>query len=344
MLNPSARTEPAHAQLAALFEADPSPTIVLCEADKIYYHNPAGQDILQKKFINAAQPTELDISLFSQLSAPAQSRFFAEQILPTLNIGQLLQGCEVKPLAFSWHGQSLKRYSLPPLPAKTVLETDLKTVLLTAWHDIRNLLGITRNQIKLLQISEHSLSQDAIERLQKIDQASKTACVIAEKMTRVQAEQVPVQNCNDMLKSAAVILTGLLPADMQLQIEVRPQPLPVRLRQGELNNALINLVINAVDASTDGGIVQIKCDEQMHSQIGRAVCLQVNDNGCGIDDALKQKVRDAFYSNKPGRQLHGLGLFSVGRFVADAGGVMEIADNSPSGTQISLFLPLDINE
>ncbi|MDX1573795.1 MAG: ATP-binding protein [Methylophaga sp.] len=345
MMNSTVDSDLVHAQLADLFDDDPAPTIVLCDEGKLYYHNTAGMDLLQKKFINETKTAESELSLFSQLSAAAQKEIFAEQILPNLDIAPLLSDCGVQPLSFSSDGQTFKRFSLPPNAVHdSDKRTELKTMLLTAWHDIRNLLGITRNQIELMQISDETLPEPVIERLRKIDAASQTACVIAEKMTSVQAEHVPVQDCNVLLNSAAVVVLGLVPDHMQLKIEIWPETLPVKLSQADFNNALINLVLNAVEACEEGCSIHIKCFEQFHPLIGRAVCVQVIDDGCGIDDSRKQEVRNIFQSNKTGNQQHGLGLFSVEQFVTNAGGLLDIADNFPAGAQISLFLPWVINE
>lgn len=339
MLDLSAESRVAYAELASLFNDDPTPTIILNKTDDLYYYNLAGQKFLQHRFIEGVQSVSIDITLFKRLSTTAQKKFFTEEILPSLDISRLLYEVGATCLPFSIQGLSLKRFSLELVRDRNIPNDEVNTTILTCWHDIRNLLGITRNQIEFIRLSNGELSEDTLKRLFKIDEATKTACEIAEKMTQIEDHNLPVQDCNALLKSAAVILAGVIPPELKLFIETSPEPLPVKISQAAFSNALLNLVINAVDAINDKGVIRISNSKQFHTKVGRCVRVQVSDSGCGIDDAKKQEIRAAFNTSKNDTQSHGLGLFSVEQFVTKMAGVMEIDDNIPCGTKVSLFFP-----
>lgn len=340
MLNLSAESRVAYAELESLFNDDPTPTIILNKTDDLYYYNFTGQEFLQHKFIDELDSLSIDITLFKRLSSTAQKKFFAEEILPSLDISRLLYESGAACLPFSIQELSLKRFSLPLVKAGNIQNGEANTTILTCWHDIRNLLGITRNQIEFIRLSNGALSEDILERLHKIDEASKTACEIAEKMSQIEDLNSPVQDCNALLKSAAVVLAGVIPPELELFVETNPAPLPVKTSQADFTNALLNLVINSVDAINDSGTIRISNSEQFHTKVGRCVRVQVSDNGCGIDDAKKQEIRAAFNTSKNDTHTHGLGLYSVEQFVTKMAGVMEIDDNIPYGTKVSLFFPI----
>jgi len=119
--------------------------------------------------------------------------------------------------------------------------------------------------------------------------------------------------------------------------------------RSQLENALLNLVINARDAMVDGGklIIETKdlvLDEidafnnpDMHS--GEYVMLAVHDNGVGIDPELLGRVFDPFFTTKDVGKGSGLGLSMVHGFVRQSGGFIEITSEFGQGTSVMLYLP-----
>jgi CheY-like chemotaxis protein len=115
-----------------------------------------------------------------------------------------------------------------------------------------------------------------------------------------------------------------------------------------LEQALINLLLNARDAiAGDGeialGAQAVTLDEQQAGALevkpGAYVCLQVRDNGAGMDAATLAQLFDPFFTTKrPGRGT-GLGMAMVYGFVKQSGGAIDVASTLGEGTRVSLWLP-----
>jgi CheY-like chemotaxis protein len=115
----------------------------------------------------------------------------------------------------------------------------------------------------------------------------------------------------------------------------------------QLENALLNLVINARDAMPDGGVVTLATslltvtepgtdDEALAP--GDYVCIEVRDSGTGIPERLLDKVLEPFFTTKPQGQGTGLGLSMVYGFARQSNGRLTLASDS-SGTQVCVYLP-----
>lgn len=120
--------------------------------------------------------------------------------------------------------------------------------------------------------------------------------------------------------------------------------LPEGLSETELMSVIGNLVDNAVDATlnttTRTAPVEIYISDRNHELV-----IEVADQGCGVDEAMKPHIFEQGFTSKPadGSELtgseHGIGLYLVAGAVRRAGGSIEISDNVPQGTVFSVFIP-----
>jgi PAS domain S-box-containing protein len=116
---------------------------------------------------------------------------------------------------------------------------------------------------------------------------------------------------------------------------------------GQLELALMNLVINARDAMPEGGVVTVSAANRDLSAAGdgeipagRYVVLTVSDTGCGIPNELVEQVLEPFFTTKEVGKGTGLGLSMVYGFVKQSGGTMRIDSAVGAGTRIELWLPM----
>jgi CheY-like chemotaxis protein len=116
----------------------------------------------------------------------------------------------------------------------------------------------------------------------------------------------------------------------------------------QLENALLNLCINARDAMPDGGKLKIETTRctldsteafSFEMRPGDYVCLSVADTGSGMSEEVVQRAFDPFYTTKPLGQGTGLGLSMIYGFAKQSGGQVRITSVVGRGTTISLFLP-----
>lgn len=106
----------------------------------------------------------------------------------------------------------------------------------------------------------------------------------------------------------------------------------------ELTQAVLNLVLNAIDAIPEGrgGKVGVRCREE-----GREVFLEVTDDGLGMDPGTVRRCVDFFFSTKPEGEGIGLGLAIVQHIVTDHGGSLDIKSEQGRGTTVRIRLPLE---
>jgi signal transduction histidine kinase len=107
---------------------------------------------------------------------------------------------------------------------------------------------------------------------------------------------------------------------------------PVFVDQARLQQALINLLLNAIQASTTGQTVTIACLEG-----SAGLSIEVRDCGCGIPAERREKVLSPFFTTK--KEGTGLGLAIVSKIVEAHRGTIEILDNPGGGTVIKMVIP-----
>jgi two-component system nitrogen regulation sensor histidine kinase NtrY len=103
----------------------------------------------------------------------------------------------------------------------------------------------------------------------------------------------------------------------------------------QLRRVVINLVDNAIEAMDQRGRIDI---ETQHDPANSLVRLVIADDGPGIPPAERDKLFLPYYSTK--RRGSGLGLAIVRRIVAEHGGSIDVADNTPRGTRFAIELPV----
>jgi signal transduction histidine kinase len=115
-----------------------------------------------------------------------------------------------------------------------------------------------------------------------------------------------------------------------------PHPLPgVTCSPGKINQVVLNLITNAVQASPDGGRVTVRT-----RHIKDGVQIQVADNGTGIPPEIRDRIFDPFFTTKPQGEGTGLGLSISHGIVSDHGGRLEVESEVGVGTTFTVTLPL----
>lgn len=114
---------------------------------------------------------------------------------------------------------------------------------------------------------------------------------------------------------------------------------------GHMQQVLTNLVVNAIQASPDGGVVTIgvgRCHAtpppESGAEPGEYACLRVTDRGGGIADDLRERVFEPFFTTKPVGEGTGLGLSVAHGIVAEHGGWIDVESSATEGTTFSVFL------
>jgi len=154
---------------------------------------------------------------------------------------------------------------------------------------------------------------------------------------------------NQLVASLEDLFQRTKGAHITLKVQLGHDIWPVNSDASQLENALLNLVINARDAMPDGGELLIETANSYHDgtdittpepvKAGDYVMLGVRDNGTGMAPKILAKAFDPFFTTKPIGQGTGLGLSMIYGFAQQSGGHVTLHSEPGQGTCVRLYLP-----
>ena len=125
--------------------------------------------------------------------------------------------------------------------------------------------------------------------------------------------------------------------DIQLKFLAPPRPLIVDAHKGQLQQVLLNLLINAMQAMSRGGTITIAVREERNGA-ARQAAMEVADTGTGIPDSVRERIFDSFLSGRPDGT--GLGLGIAKRILLGHHGDITLLSTGPKGTTFRITLPI----
>lgn len=216
-------------------------------------------------------------------------------------------------------------------------------------HDYNNLLGIIKGYAELLN---EKLGKDSnlIKYSNDIGRAAERGTKLTKKLlafTRHKSADEKLININTLLKEQQLMLEKTLTARVTLKMELAEYLWPVWLDSGDLEDAIINMSINASHAIEGSGEIVFQTRNQKFSDIdsqllninsGDYVMISIEDTGKGMDKSTKEKIFDPFFSTK-GELGTGLGLSQVYGFVKRSGGDVKVYSALDEGTRFEMYFP-----
>lgn len=219
-------------------------------------------------------------------------------------------------------------------------------------HDFNNMLtGV----IGAMDIMKRRIAAGRTDDLERFMDAATTSAQRAAALTarllafsrRQSLDTKPIE-INGLIASLEQLLHRSIRENITLHVALADDALWAETDANQLENAILNLTINARDAMPEGGQLTIETravelDEAYVAtrpdvQPGRYVVIAVSDTGVGMAPELVQKVFDPFFTTKPIGQGTGLGLSMVYGFVRQSGGQVRIHSQAGAGTTVSLYL------
>ncbi len=218
-------------------------------------------------------------------------------------------------------------------------------------HDFNNLLQVISGNLQLLR-REVAGNERAEKRVQSAIGGVTRGAKLASQLLafgRRQPLEPKVLNIGRFIKGMDDMLRRALGEEIELETVISGGLWNALVDPGQIENAILNLGINARDAMPDGGKLTIEAgnamldDEyaRMHEDVqpGQYVMVGVTDTGSGIPAELIERVFEPFFSTKPEGKGTGLGLSMVYGFVKQSGGHVKIYSEVGQGTTIKLYLP-----
>jgi PAS domain S-box-containing protein len=216
-------------------------------------------------------------------------------------------------------------------------------------HDFNNLLMIVSGHAQAIRRQQPG--DKAVRSVDAIETAVKRGANLTRQLLTFSRYQPLAQTTVDIgphLREIAEMLKSSSGSSIEIAITVPDQIRPVMADIGELDLALLNLVVNARDAMPDGGTIAISAanvpDSGLSNGDGDMVGITVADQGVGLPPDILSKVFDPFFTTKEPGKGSGLGLSQVYGFAGQSGGRIEIKSELGRGTSVTILLPCSKGE
>lgn len=219
-------------------------------------------------------------------------------------------------------------------------------------HDFNNLLAVIVASLNILRrkIEKNAGGYDELidSALASADNASGLIKRLLA-FSRIQPLAPEPVEANLFVSGMSTMLTRTLGADVKLETTLADGLWTTKVDAAELQNAILNLAVNARDAMPEGGRLTIatsnrhidasEAEQTVDLQPGDYVVVSVSDTGAGMTPDVAARAFDPFYTTKPVGKGTGLGLSQVHGFVHQSGGSVRIDSAPGKGARIELYLP-----
>jgi two-component system, cell cycle sensor histidine kinase and response regulator CckA len=219
-------------------------------------------------------------------------------------------------------------------------------------HDFNNLLGVIIGYAEILQ--ERILETDSMRApVDQIIKAGSRASSLTKQLLAFSRQQVlepKILVLNAVVSDTEKMLRRLIGEDIELLTSLDPALGKIRADQGQIEQVIMNLVVNARDAMPEGGRLVIETanfeiDDKFARRYaypvlpGAYILLTVSDNGIGMDTATQQRIFEPFFTTKEKGKGTGLGLSLVYGVVKQSGGYIDVVSTRGKGTTFNIYLP-----
>ena len=203
-------------------------------------------------------------------------------------------------------------------------------------HDFNNYLGTILGNLSLIE-GDLAHSPKSHAQWQRVQRAARSAAGLTRRLLAfarrqpLQAEDVGVDEMVEQMRDLIEYSAG---ASVSVSFALASAPLAVHVDRGQLENALLNLVMNSAAAMPDGGRLEVAT-----RAVDAALELRVSDTGSGMPEALTAKVFEPFFTTKAAGEGSGLGLSIVYGFVKQSGGDIAMTSKPGAGTTVTMRFP-----
>lgn len=220
-------------------------------------------------------------------------------------------------------------------------------------HDFNNLLTAIIGYADLLRRAEN-LSEDVKEDATAIMTTAERGADLARNLltlSRAAPSREEGVDLHEVIAEVRDIAARTFDRRISVRISLRATTPVVTGDRSLLVNALLNLVLNARDALSEGGAIAIATrDETLNAEQcdrhggvivpGRFVAISVADDGSGMSPAVRERIFEPFFTTKPVGKGTGIGLSMVYGTVRSHAGTIEVDSTEGEGTEFTLYLPI----
>jgi signal transduction histidine kinase len=149
-------------------------------------------------------------------------------------------------------------------------------------------------------------------------------------------------NVRDICHHVTHLVRGAMEPSIRVTLELSPQTGWLRGNAGEIDQAILNLILNAWDAMPEGGDLLISAsniDRETEGGIEKFVRIVIADNGAGIQPEIREYIFHPWFTTKPQGRGHGTGLPIVDHIVRGSGGEISFRSTVGQGSSFEILLP-----
>lgn len=215
-------------------------------------------------------------------------------------------------------------------------------------HDFNNLLTIILGYTDMLKVSEPNST--ATQFLERISDASERAASLTRQLLSVSRKSVlqpVILNLNESISNFNNMLKRLIREDIEYRTFLAPDIHPVKMDPSQMDQVLMNIVINAVDAMPAGGIITVETSSrtiyddlpEFDVKAGNYVMVAISDSGSGMTAEVRSRIFEPFFTTKELGKGTGLGLATVFGIIKQSGGFISVHSEVGHGTTFKIMLP-----
>ncbi len=216
-------------------------------------------------------------------------------------------------------------------------------------HDFNNMLAVVVGGIDLARRRLNGPRREILNHLNNaMEGATRAAALTRRLLSFARSEPLLPERVepSELVSGMSDLLDRTLGERISVQVDLRDDAWPTYVDAHQLENAIVNLAVNARDAMDGGGIMQISTEnvtlaanEVGDIRAGDYVRVSVADGGCGMTPEVLNRAFEPFFTTKPVGKGTGLGLSQIFGFAHQSGGEVGIDSEVGKGTTVSVYLP-----
>ncbi|HWH78585.1 MAG TPA: PAS domain S-box protein [Candidatus Binatus sp.] len=215
-------------------------------------------------------------------------------------------------------------------------------------HDFNNILNIIRGYTTLIgpQLSADRQVQDGLRVIDR--EIDRGATVVRQLMTVARKSETRLERADiNQVVSTLSQLIKIFPKTITVELDLDRGLAPVRADTNKLDQALLNICVNARDAMPAGGKLTIKTKMIDANKLPNGggdgsdsyACIAISDTGSGMPEEVRQRIFEPFFTTKGVGQGTGLGLAIAYGIVKEHNGFIDVESRLGQGTTFRLYLP-----
>ncbi len=218
-------------------------------------------------------------------------------------------------------------------------------------HDFNNILGVIIGYSEIL-LERTAKSDERYGYSEEILTSAGRAASLTRQLlafSRQQVLELRVLDLNTVIADTEKMLRRLIGEDIELCTTLEPNLPWVKADQGQIEQVILNLAVNARDAMPSGGKLALRTENVVLTRdahrdsyvvaAGRYVLLSVKDSGTGMPPAIQAQIFEPFFTTKEKGKGTGLGLATVYGVVKQSGGYIEVESEIGLGAEFKIYLP-----